>query len=48
MWCVCTKPTAYHKSNHSKLHYDIYICMGGPLYIVELSDSKLLQIYKDS
>lgn len=37
---VCLHRTrGYHNSNRSKLHYDIYFCLGGPLYIVELSDS---------
>ncbi|KAK2895213.1 hypothetical protein Q8A73_014701 [Channa argus] len=46
MWAsnnvVCLPRTeACHKSNHSKLHHDIYFYMGGPLYIVELSDSRM-------
>lgn len=30
---VCPHRTAaYHQSHRSKLHYDIYFCMGGPLF----------------
>lgn len=37
--CFAQNCSLYHKSNRSKLQHDIYFCMGGPLDIVELSDS---------
>lgn len=40
MSCFAQNYTASHKK---KLHHDIYFCMGGPLYIVELSDSEILR-----
>lgn len=41
---VClVRTAACHKSNHSKLPHVIYFCMGGPLYIRELSDSRMLE-----